>query len=94
MAPITGIRDDSSFGVFFKHLQANGRLNYLKIMSMNIPRFGGRCRFNHVAGVTTTGPRRLRRIIVFGVRPDRSRRREPFIFSMAGETQIVVVLRF
>ena len=80
--------------VFLEHLQADSGSDDSKVMVMNIAGFCRRGRFDQMAGRTPTGPSGLRRIVMLGMDSNRPGISKFFIFAMAGETEIVVMIRF
>jgi len=93
MTAVAGI-GNNRFGVFLKHGQAGARFDDVKIVGMDVAGLGRSGGFDHMAGRTTPGPLGLGGIAVFGVFADGSRSGKPLVFSMAGKTEIVVVVGF
>lgn len=63
-------------------------------MVVNISSFCGSSRFHHMTGGASAGSPGLRGIVVLRMDPDGPRIGKLFVFAMAGETKVVVVIGF
>ena len=85
---------DHIFRVFLKHLQAHHGPDDSKVVVVNISCFCRSGRFYQMAGGTSAGSPGLRRIVVLCMDPDGPGIGKLFIFAMAGEAEVVIMIGF
>ena len=80
--------------VLLEHLQAYARPDDSEVMGVDIPGLGRRSCFNHMTGGAAAGSSGLRSVVVFGVDPDSPWIGKLLMFSVAGETEGIVIVSF
>lgn len=93
MASATRIRDHI-LRVFLEHLQTKPGSDDSKVVVVNVASFCGSSRFHQMAGRASARSPGLRGIVVLGMDPDGPGIGKLFVFSVAGETEIIVVISF